>query len=131
MSLKKRHRRGELVKLFSVLEYPLKMNNYLAPTSNGCFGSWFYVTKSETRVSGPWSDKDKDDYFPIHYRVEKLYPFQQAIIDKVKEEGESGKNRIVNILYDPVGSIGKSLVVGRLVCEKRGYLVISQNLVDL
>jgi hypothetical protein len=105
-SLIKRKRKSELMNLF--LAENLAIPNYLEPTSNNSFGSWFYVLKKETRIEGPWKNTDEEYYLPIHLRgvLDKPYPYQQQIIDSAK----INDSRTVNVIYDPKGCTGKSTV---------------------
>lgn len=66
--------------------------------------NFFYVTKEETRVEGPWTDKDK--YIPRQVRDIVLRPWQQAVVDKSKE----WDTRSINLIYDTDGNIGKSIL---------------------
>lgn len=73
-----------------------------------------YVCKEETRVQGPWSSKDKALYIPIQFRVViELRPWQQSVLD-VPFSLEK-----INILYDPIGGIGKSTFVGHMCLHKK------------
>lgn len=81
--------------------------NYLEPTTNECKGDVFYATKEDTRVEGPWSDKDEQIYVPRQVRdIEGLRPWQQYIVDDAKVWDK----RHINILYDTTGNNGKSIL---------------------
>lgn len=73
-----------------------------SPTSNENAENTFYVMKEETRVSGPWSDKDA--YIPRHVRDISLRPWQSTIM----EDAARFDARTINVLYCPNGNIGKS-----------------------
>lgn len=75
----------------------------------------FYVTKEETRIAGPWSDKDKEVYIPKQYRTDKLLPWQQTIFDR-RDEWDT---RHVNFVLEEEGNKGKSFLVGYMCCN--GY----------
>lgn len=67
----------------------------------------FYVVKEDTRISGPWSDKDA--YIPRQIReIEALRPWQQSIIDDAK----IWNTRNINMVYCPHGNTGKSTLAG-------------------
>lgn len=110
-SLIKKHRKVELMKLFTEMPVP----NYLEPTvnANSLKGDMFYVTKNETRVDGPWTDSNRDKYIPKQYlgMVDRLYPYQEVIFNSYKMP----INRYINLIYDPIGNKGKSVIAG--VCE--------------
>lgn len=70
-------------------------------------GGDFYCTKDETRVAGPWSDKDKKKKLPWDLqRIDNWKPWQLSIMESMKEKDD----RIINVLIDEVGGIGKSKV---------------------
>lgn len=97
------------------------------PTSEENYTNFFYVTKEDTRVEGtiPYSDRDKDIYIPRQYRglMDRLYPWQEQIL-KSKDIFDC---RIVNFVYDPVGSNGKTCVsaLGELI--KNGIMLPAVN----
>lgn len=98
-------------KLFKEIPVP----NYLAPTTNEEHRKeFFYVMKEDTRIEGPYKDglADVDNiYIPRQFRDKKLYEWQQTIIDSAKVFDD----RIINLIYDPVGNQGKSTVAS--ICE--------------
>lgn len=67
-----------------------------------------YTTKEETRIDGPWTDRDVETYIPKQYRgLEKtLMPWQQECWDLQKKF----ETRKVNIIYDLDGNKGKSTI---------------------
>lgn len=71
-------------------------------TSNENRDNDFYVTKSDTRIEGPWSDQDK--YIPRQVRDIKLRSWQQTILDN-RDEWDT---RTINCIVCPGGNIGKS-----------------------
>lgn len=80
---------------------------HLSPTSNENIKNNFYVTKEETRIDGPWSDKDIPIYIPRQIKditLFSLYPWQQTIINLSKE----WDTRSIHIILDYKGNIGKS-----------------------
>jgi len=115
-SLIKKHRKSELMKMFNIIPVP----NYLEPSVKTTFytGDMFYVMKTETRIDGPWSDKDikKDVYIPRQYRLEfnSLYPYQQFIFNSATVFD----TRTINLIYDPLGNNGKSTIAS--YCELYG-----------
>jgi len=118
MSLIKKARKAELMKLWSTLELPWPLPNYLEPTVDAVHKSsdFTYVTKEETRVRGPWSDKDKSAYVPRQYRslMQNLYPYQREIFDSA----QVFDTRSINFIYCSRGNIGKSTVAS--LCELYG-----------
>lgn len=104
ISLIKKKRKGELMSVFQAngIEVP----NYLEPTSTTCKGDQLYVMKEDTRIDGPWTDKDKQIYIPKQIREKNLRKWQLNVI----ENSRVFDDRIVNIIYDPVGNQGKSFL---------------------
>lgn len=111
LSLIKKARQPELLAMWRT-HYPDHVPNYLEPTTNPEFKkkSFNYMTKIDTRIRGPWDDKQdsKPAYIPRQYRdkMNKLYPFQQVILDSANQ----WEDRIINMIYCPQGNIGKSTV---------------------
>jgi hypothetical protein len=85
---------------------------YLAVTSNPehLKGDNFYVLKEDTRLEGPWSDKDKpkERFLPYQYDgiADRLYPWQKQIRDSAAVR----EPRLINVIYDPTGCCGKSSI---------------------
>lgn len=70
----------------------------------------FYVLKDDTRVDGPWSSQDtKGRYHTKQLQIfesYKLRPYQELI----KLECEKFHMRRIDIIYDEIGNVGKSLL---------------------
>lgn len=70
----------------------------------------FYTMKYDTRVEGPWDDKNWHipPYIPRQYRglLDRLHPFQTHILDSRNHFND----REVNMLVDTNGCSGKSTV---------------------
>ena len=78
-------------------------------TSRANQSNMFYVMKEETRIDGPWSDKD--DILPIYVprqirEVDHLMEWQKEVI-RISKVWDT---RTVNYLYDPIGGTGKSII---------------------
>lgn len=104
VSLKKKMRLSTLVnkKLFP---------GHISVTSNPTHhaGDEFYVLKDDTRLDGPWTDRDiiKSETAQLKiFQGYTLRKYQQAIID----ESTKFCMRTINLIYDPVGNCGKSLL---------------------
>lgn len=121
-----RHWQGRISLIKKRTEHPLKtvwkklfkdiLPNYLKPTSKeNCKGDFFYAIKEDTRVSGPYTDKiiseESNTYLPRQYRNLILRPWQQSI----KDSAEKFEDRIINLIYDPIGNNGKSTIAA--ICE--------------
>lgn len=118
ISLKVRRTVGaakKIMKMESVLP------EYFAPLSNGARGGSeaFYVTKPETRVEGPWSDKDKEVFVPYQYEgiLERMRPYQQKIWDSA----DIREPRKVHVIVDKEGHSGKSSIAALMDIYGRGY----------
>ena len=115
ISLKNKHRLCELKKMWTITPLP----NYLKPTSKETVvtGNFFYVQKEDTRVDGPWDDRNSvQKYIPRQFRglMDRLYPYQQQIYDCAKEFD----SRNINLVYDKRGNQGKSTIAA--LCELFG-----------
>lgn len=72
-----------------------------------------YTTKEETRVEGPWTDRDVERYIPRQIReVETLYEWQNLVIEKIKH----WDSRHIDVIVDKQGCKGKSVLVGHCCC---------------
>ncbi len=105
LSLIKRRRRIEALRLFVIPP------NYFQPTTNPEFkrGDNFYVMKEDTRVKGPWTDKDEVKILTKQMKIFKgmtLRPYQQAIY----KECSIFDMRKINLIWDTTGNCGKSLL---------------------
>ena len=106
----KKYRKSEIIKL-----------NFLdgihwSPTSNANKSNFDYVTKDYTRIDGPW-DLKETNYIPRQIReISALLPWQKSITEKLSE----WDTRTINLLYDPKGCIGKSILVGWVRAYKLG-----------
>lgn len=90
-----------------------------SPTSNTVAkrGDDFYVTKTDTRIKGPWTDKDEEIYIPRQIReMDGLRPFQKSIV----ENADVWDKRSINLIYCKHGNVGKSLLVGYCRAHKVG-----------
>lgn len=113
MSLIKKRTKFQLLKLF---ENP---PNYLEPTCNPEFtkGEAFYQMKIDTRIDGPWTDKDEVIYIPRQVReMGQLRPFQQHIVD----DADIWNTRTINLIYNQSGNVGKSRLVAYCRAHKIG-----------
>jgi len=70
-----------------------------------CSDDEFYVSKEDTRVAGPWCDRDA--YIPKQVRGIVLRPWQSAILDNRLV----WDTRTINCVVCPTGNIGKSTLV--------------------
>ena len=114
ISLIKKKKLLPLVNLFS--KFSFFAGVHLSPTSNNC-KTFDYVQKTDTRISGPWTDKDEVIYIPRQVReMNGLRPFQQSII----EDCDVWNKRIINCVYCKEGNMGKSLLVGYCRAHKIG-----------
>lgn len=108
VSTKKRYRKTEIIKLAT--------DSFLrgirwSPTSDACKGNFDYVTKDFTRIEGPWDVKQEIVYIPRQIReIEELRPFQKQII----HDAEIWDTRHINVVYNPEGCVGKSILKGYL-----------------
>ena len=113
-SLQKKKTKRQLLNLLRENDFHLQFA-YFSPTNNNC-GDLLYVMKADTRIGGPWSDKDEQVIpIPYHIRDIKLYKWQQEVIDRATY---NRSNRIVNVLYCPDGNSGKSTLATYCKCHR-------------
>lgn len=113
-SLIKKKRPGTMIKLV----HETWVNAHVTPTSTNVANNdnqFSYVMKEDTRVEGPFSDKDEPIVIPKQYLGKEWYPWQQAVIDSIDEFEE----RKINIIIDPEGCKGKSTLTGYLACRNK------------
>jgi len=117
-SLHKKRRFDELKQLSSIVGW--EDCHWTPSSTNSQKGECFYTVKADTRISGPWSDKDKPEkiYIPRQYRglEHNLRPWQQAVWDSA----DAFDNRTINLIYDPSGNNGKSTVASLMDLHRRG-----------
>lgn len=75
-----------------------------SPTSKENWQNEFYTTKEDTRVDGPWSNKDCVQYIPRQYRNIKLWEWQEEVLELSKNFCD----RTINLVIDTCGNTGKS-----------------------
>lgn len=93
---------------------------HLSITSKENRTNVFYVTKEETRIEGPWSDKDEQLYIPRQVReIETLYPWQQHIVDNY----DVWDTRTINVIVDTVGNNGKTILTSYMRAHKMAFKI--------
>lgn len=102
---------GALVKRWAVDE-----DWHFSPTSNPNTRNFDYQLKEDTKIAGPWTDKDRDEYIPRQFRgvQDSMLPFQQEIW----EGYDRFEPRTVYSVIDPDGSKGKSTIAS--LCDLHG-----------
>ena len=80
----------------------------------------FYCMKEETREEGPWSDQEEKRPTPWDLeRITEWHPWQNSIYESLKERDD----RVVNVLYDEEGNIGKSKVLKYALWKKMAGVI--------
>jgi hypothetical protein len=113
-SLFKKRRGVELKKL---LEQYSMGDMHCSPTvTDNTIGDSFYVIKLDTRVEGPWCDKDVQRFIPWQYQnlMNRLHPYQTKIWDSA----DIRDARTINYLFCPNGNQGKSTLAS--LCDLHG-----------
>lgn len=112
---------------------------HIRPTSNPAYlkGNSFYCLKAQTRVSGPYTDKDEPEIKkPYQVKIIEesgLYPWQQYIKDKLLYNYANG-NDCRKILYIilKTGAEGKTSLAQLLYCEKIAHIIPPlDNILDI
>lgn len=113
-SLRSKKRLSALKSLFSEPEWA---QVHFSPTANANTGNINYVIKDDTKLDGPWTDKDEEIYIPRQVReLGELRPFQQHIIDHY----DDWDTRTINIIYCEHGNVGKTSLVQYMRAYKIG-----------
>lgn len=95
----------------------------ISPTSNATLaaGDDFYVTKDETRIHGPWSDRDPEEiYVPKRFQGCELKPWQVTLKAMVELPPD---DRTVNVLLERTGNVGKTFLCGFLATQGKAVYV--------
>lgn len=124
LSLKVKKRRDEVIALWN-----LKATRF-SPTSNANKKNDFYVLKEDTRVDGPYLSTDYEEiYIPRQIReISGLYPWQAKVIELSKV----WDTRHIDLIVDPVGNVGKSILKGWMRSYRTGrVLPYANNYKDL
>lgn len=127
VSLNKKRRLCEIIK---ATKDELCGHHWSITSSPNAKGDFSYVMKKDTRIDGPWTDKDEEDiYIPRQYRglETQLRPWQQAVWDCADQIDD----RHINFLYDPRGNNGKSTIVALMCLHKRAIRVPAVNDKDM
>lgn len=97
-------------------------------TSNDNTSNFDYQLKEDTRVRGPWTDKDSDAYIPRQWRLDpdRMHPWQSSIMSSL----EVWDQRAINVLYDPAGSQGKSTISHICRLTKKCYIMKARGKAD-
>lgn len=115
ISLKNRVRRHQVSDILEMKEI------HVSNTTNENKDNTFYVIKNDTKVAGPWCDKDP--YIPRQVRDIKLYPWQEYILNT----RTVWNTRTINIIVDDDGNIGKTTLSTYLSVHKLGRAIPALN----
>lgn len=125
ISLFKKRRKAEVMKLMQSIECPVP--EYLQPTTSGEHQKTaFYAMKADTRVAGPWSDKDKVVWMAPEYAAPAggWWPWQRDVIASLQVRDR----RTINLVVDPRGNNGKTHLAMHL--EQSQQAVVLPTLQD-
>lgn len=78
-----------------------------------------YISKSETRIEGPWMSTDDKIEIPRQVKeiMNNLRPWQESVIEKMKE----WDTRHIDVIIDTKGDIGKTMLMLHLRCLRLAY----------
>nr|AOV86263.1 putative rep protein [uncultured virus] len=98
------------------------INMHCTPTSNENRDNMFYVTKSETRIDGPWSDLDIN--IPRNLTgARNWWPWQQYVMDSAAIYDD----RVVDVIIDRHGNIGKTYLTAWMGVRKLARRITVQR----
>lgn len=95
---------------------------HLTITSKACRNDNYYVTKEDTRVSGPWSSDDEDERGPMPPQI-ALYPNLRGWQNQIIEDSKVFDERHVNVIIDKIGRTGKSVLANHILWYKIGMCI--------
>lgn len=122
LSLRKKARKNELINLMK--NTPMEQAR-LSTTANANKSNFDYVLKLDTKVDGPWTDKDiNSDDFNTSVTEGKLQTWQQKIIDIIK--GPIDERQIIYVL-DRSGKHGKSWLCNYIKWKRLGTVIPPMN----
>lgn len=102
---------------------------YCEPTSAQNMGNDFYILKEDTKIEGPWSDKDVQQVYIQHrFKNAVLRGFQQKILDLINIDVLNRNDRNVILIYDKKGNNGKSFLKGYMATFLPNCLVLPSTL---
>lgn len=106
ISLIKKKSLSALITFFASIPHWAKA--HFTPTSSNAKGDIFYVIKDDTRIAGPWTDKDEiivNTKQMTLFNEWGLLPWQA----KAKAIAQQFCLRSIDLIYDQSGNCGKSL----------------------
>lgn len=95
--------------------------SHVSITSNANRQNMFYVMKEETRISGPFTEKDVK--VPRQLRNIELKEWQRQVVDI----SEIWDDRSINVIIDENGGIGKSTLALWMLVNKKGRKIPYAN----
>lgn len=111
LSLNEKLRINQVIDLFHDNNIMANIGN-TSTTSAKASMFYNYVTKEDTRIEGPWTDKNTvAKYIPRQYRGKEstLLPWQNQVWNMFNEFLNNGfSDRKINVIYDKSGNNGKS-----------------------
>lgn len=108
-------RKAQAVKLIRKTGWKFHEDSVTPMSNNG--KDTVYAMKLDTRVEGPWCDKDKAPrYVQKRFRTQELMGWQQKICDMAyshltaNHPTEWGDDRHIIVVQEPEGNVGKSFL---------------------
>lgn len=101
----------------------------VSATSNPTFyaGNEFYVMKEDTRVEGPWNDREDVNMLSIPTRLRSepdWYPWQRSVLNFISQPPD---DRHINVIVDHAGQNGKSVLSLYLMAHQRAQRIPVQK----
>lgn len=92
-------------RLTGIVKLGFPVQTHWSRTSNPSKGNVFYVVKEDTRIDGPWTDKDEKIIIPEDLaEIKEWKPWQQAVRDLITRNDK----RNVHVIIDKKGNHGKT-----------------------
>lgn len=121
-SLIKKRRLNEIIGVTKLLLPP---GHHWSVTTTGVHEgqNFSYVMKADSRLEGPWNDKDDGEDPPVltrqlkEFLTKDFYPWQTTVYEWCKEQDD----RSIKLVYDRKGNLGKSIFAEYLEYHQMAY----------
>lgn len=102
---------------------------HVSATSNPTYyaGNEFYVMKVDTRIDGPWDDRNDINLSTIPTRLRKepeWRPWQRAVLDMIAVPPD---DRTINVIVDFTGGCGKTILSMYLLAHQKAQRIPIQK----
>jgi len=119
------HKRKRLAELIKLVKGTALEGAHWSPTSTAGSKTMSYVMKTDSRIAGPWTDKDVPEEIPETPEdvadVDELLLWQESVINWAIQP--TRESRLVWVLLDAKGNMGKSTFARYAKCKHRNVIM--------